>query len=180
MFCNFLCGYFHRKQLDFNDVCNAQVLIANLQPKKLNKHEQHEKNMNFRDNIDSYLVDASKNNQILYWKLMTGILHTNSTTEIPPMHYTDNNGTVNFAFSVTDKIELLNTYFTSIFNLDDNNNEVPDLQPKCTDNFSNLVIQEHKVFDILSVIQVNKAVGSGSMSHKMLKSCKETSSKPLC
>lgn len=63
---------------------------------------------------------------------------------------------------------------------DNNNKDLPVLQHKCTDNFSNLVIQEHEVFDILSVITVNKAVGPDSISHPMLKFCKETISKPLC
>lgn len=111
---------------------------------------------------------------------MKDVFHTKSTTEIPPMHYTDNNGTDNCAFSDNDKIELLNTYLSSISNLYDNYKDLPVLQHKCTDNFSNLVIQEHEVFDILSVIPVNKAVGPDSISHKMLKSCKETISKPLC
>lgn len=33
---------------------------------------------------------------------------------------------------------------------------------------------KHEVFDILSVIPVNKAVGSDSLSHKIPKSCQET------
>ena len=71
-------------------------------------------------------------------------------------------------------MDLLNNYFTSISSLDDNNKELPIMQPRCTVNFPNLVIQEQEVFDIISVIPVNKAVGPDCISHKMLKSCKET------
>lgn len=38
---------------------------------------------------------------------------------------------------------------------------------------------EHE-FDILSVIPVNKAVGSDSLSHKIPRSCQETILNPLC
>ena len=50
------------------------------------------------------------------------------------------------------------------------------MQPR----FPNRVIQEHEVFDIISVIPVNKAIGPDCISNKMLKTCKETISKPLC
>ena len=40
---------------------------------------------NYYDNIDSYLRDANKNNQKLYWKLLKDTFHTKSTTEIPPI-----------------------------------------------------------------------------------------------
>lgn len=39
---------------------------------------------------------------------------------------------------------------------------------------------KHEVFDILSVIPVNKAVGFDSLSHTIPKSCQETILNPLC
>ena len=92
---------------------------------------------NYYDNIDSYLRDANKNNQKLNWKLLKDTFHTNSTTEIPPIQFTNNKGTDSFEFSDIDKIELLNNYFTSISSLDDNDKELPIMQPRCTVNFPN-------------------------------------------
>ena len=60
--------------------------------------------------------------------------------------------------------------------MDDTDKELP----RCTVNFPNLIIQEQEIFDIISVISVNKAVGPDCISPKMLKYSKETISTPLC
>lgn len=41
-------------------------------------------------------------------------------------------------------------------------------------------ISEQDVIDIISIIQVNKAVGPDNISHKMLKNTMYTITKPLC
>lgn len=71
---------------------------------------------NYYDNIDSHLKDASLNSQKLYWKLLKDCFHTKLTHDIPPtcIRYTMDNDKEGYAFSDTDKIELLNNYFTSI------------------------------------------------------------------
>ena len=82
-----------------------------------------------------------KSNQKLYWILSKDTFHTNSTTEIPPIQYTNNNGTDSFAFLDIDQIDLLYNCLTSISSLDDNDKELPIMQPKYTVNLPNLVIQ---------------------------------------
>lgn len=70
---------------------------------------------NYYDNcIDSHLKDASLNNQKLYRKLLKDCFHTKLTHDIPLIWYTMDNDKEGYAFSDTDKIELLNNYFTSI------------------------------------------------------------------
>lgn len=136
---------------------------------------------NYYDNIDSHLKDASLNNQKLYWKLLKDCFHTKLTHDIPIIRYTMDNDKEAYAFSDTDKIELLNNYFTSITFLDDSNHDLPTIGGCRFDNFcSEIKIQEHEITDIISIISVNKAVGPDCISHKMLKSCKDTISKPLC
>ena len=49
----------------------------------------------------------------------------------------------------------------------------------CNDSLDNIVIEEQEVSDIITILPVNKAVGPDSISHKMLKSTKETIAKPL-
>ena len=159
-------GRWHVKSIG-ERLCNSgQIKVNNMK-----KHAI----ANYYDNIDSYLMESKAILEIL-----KDTFHTKSTTDIPPIKYTNNKGTDSFAFSDIDKIELLNNYFTSISSLDDNDKELPIMQPRCTVNFPNLVFQEQEVFDIISVILVNKAVGPDCISHKMLKSCKEAISKPLC
>lgn len=87
-----------------------------------------------------------------------------------------------YLFSDTYKIELLNSFFTSITFLDDSNHELPIVgcRCRCNNSFSEIKLQEHYITDFISIIPVNKAVGPDCISHKMLKSCKGTSSKPLC
>lgn len=85
-----------------------------------------------------------------------------------------------YPFSDTYKIELLYSFFTSITFLDDSNNELPIIGCRCINSFSEIKIQEHHITDYISIIPVNKAVGPDCISHKMLKSCKGTNSKPLC
>lgn len=87
--------------------------------------------------------------------------HTNSTTDIPPMHYTENNSAYNFAYSDTDKIELLHTIPTQVYR-------------QCTCH------SRKWSFWHFILIPVNKAEDHDSISHNILKSCKETISKPLC
>ena len=134
----------------------------------------------FYDNIDSQLKDASTNDNKLYWKLLKHFFNTKSSSELPPIQYTDSNGKDKSAFSDLEKIELLNNYFTSITRLDDNNQELPNIELKTNDFCPDIHIQEQEINDIISIIPVNKAIGPDGISHKMLKSCKDTISKPLC
>lgn len=102
------------------------------------------------DNIDSHLKDTSLNNQELYLKLYWKTVSTH--------------------------------LFTSITFLDDSNLELPIVgcRCRCNNSFSEIKIQEHYITDYISIIPVNKAVGPDCISHKMLKSCKGTISKPRC
>lgn len=84
-------------------------------------------------------------------------------------------------FKDTEKIELLNNYFTSLTFLEDSNHELPIIGGcRCNNSFSQIKVQEHQITDIISIIPVNKAVGPDCISHKMIKSCNDTISKPLC
>ena len=112
--------------------------------------------------------------------MLKDLFNTKSSNVLPPIQYTDSNGNEHIAFSDLEKIELLNNYFTSITRLDDNNEEIPNIEKKTNEFFPDILIQEQEILDIISIIPVNKAIGPDGISHKMLKSCKDTISRPLC
>ena len=58
-----------------------------------------------------------------------------------------------------DKIEELNTYFSSISFIDDSNETLINMYYMCYDTLCNITIDEQEVLEILSVLPVNKAIG---------------------
>ena len=135
--------------------------------------------LNYYDNIESYIDDASKNNNKLYWKLLKDVFHTKPGNELPPIKYTDSNGKDSIAFSDIDKIEILNEYFSSISNISNTGKSVPEMFLQCDDSLEDIIIEEYEVIDIISVLLVNKAIGPDCISHKMLKATIHTVCKPL-
>ncbi|XP_062594120.1 uncharacterized protein LOC134255611 [Saccostrea cucullata] len=112
---------------------------------------------NYYDSIEMHRVDANKNNNKLYWKLMKDAFNVKSSNDIPPLQITTDNGKNSLAFSDQDKIEALNSYFSSISCIDDKNHSLPQIYSSCSDNLSNIIIDEQEVVDIISIIPVNKA-----------------------
>ena len=68
------------------------------------------------------------------------------------------------AYSDFDKIEELNTYFSSISFIDDSNETLPNMYYMCYDTLCNITIDEQEVLDIISVLPVNKAIGPDCMN----------------
>lgn len=133
---------------------------------------------NYYDNIESALHDSSRNGKI-YWKLMKDLFKVKATTEIPPLQFFEN-GQPTLAFSDIEKTETLNKYFSSISNIESANRSLPNLYYMCNNFFSDIHIEVQEVFDIISILPVNKAIGPDNISHRMLKYTKFSISKPLC
>jgi hypothetical protein len=101
------------------------------------------------------------------------------SNEIPPIQVNDDTGDNKVVYSDSDKIEVLNAYFSSISDINDNNVTLPHMYSLCSDSLDNIVIEEQEITDIITILPVDKAVGPDCISHKMLKSTKETIAKPL-
>ena len=101
------------------------------------------------------------------------------SNEIPPIQINGDNGVNSLAYSDSDKIEALNSYFSSISTIDDTNVTLPNMYSLCNNNLSNIIIEEQEISDIITILPVNKAIGPDCISHKMLKSTKSTIVKPL-
>ena len=82
------------------------------------------------------------------------------------------------AYSSSEKVEVLNSYFSSISFIDDSA-KLPDFYSLCNKSISDTRILEQDVNDI-SILQTNKAVGLDNIGHKMLKSTVFTIAKPHC
>ena len=47
--------------------------------------------------------------------------NVNSSSEIPPLQYSNDKGEPSFAYSSSEKVEVLNSYYSSISFIDDSN-----------------------------------------------------------
>ena len=83
-------------------------------------------------------------------------------------HYTD-----------MKKAECLNKYFASISTVDDSRACLPPFHPETCNILNTIYITRQEIEDIISTLEVNKAVGPDLISHKLLKIIKQSVSKPL-
>ena len=133
-------------------------------------------------NMEDLIVDSSKSNPKLYWKLLKQLIKTNKNCEtIPPLKVTSNNGEENFFFNDIDKANCLNDYFISISSIsqDKNNTALPYCSLKTNSTFTNINITKKEIEDIIDILNPNKSVGEDKISHKLLKLTKHSISKPL-
>ena len=103
--------------------------------------------------------------------------------DLPPIQYTTHTGDTKYIFSDMGKTNVLIDYFLSIVNVDVKNANWPSFYSLCDEKLGDIVINSRKWFFFfihVSILPVNKAVGSDCISHKMLKTTAMTVSKPLC
>ena len=79
-----------------------------------------------------------------------------------------------------DKVESLNNYFASISCLVGDEPALPEFSLLCTDVLDKMDIFEQDISDVISTLQVNKAIGPDDISHKTLKETIHSVSIPLC
>ena len=60
--------------------------------------------------IELSLLDFSKINSKLYWKLFKNVYNVKSSSEIPALQLLDENGKHSILYSNKEKVETLNTY----------------------------------------------------------------------
>ena len=69
------------------------------------------------------------------------------------------------AYSDFDKIEALYAYFSSIFPIVDSNETLLNMYYMYNDTLCNITVDEQEVLDIISILPVNKAIGTDCISH---------------
>lgn len=68
----------------------------------------------------------------------------------------------------------MNTYFSSISNIDDSNATLPTFERKSEAKLENIEMFETEILDVINNLNVNKASGPDGISHKMLKATSST------
>ena len=101
-----------------------------------------------------------------------------SDQSIPPLRYSHQH-IPRVAFSDQEKAQVLNDHFSAISTIDDTNVNLPEFSLKCVSILSDIVITVNDVFDVLSTLDIGKAVGPDKISHRMLKATARTISSPL-
>ena len=98
------------------------------------------------------------------------IKNENSSNETLPL--SDPQNDFKLPYESIEKAEILNKYFSSIFNLNNENKVLPDFDCRCSQC-------EQDVIDIISTLNVDKAVGHDIISNRMLLAVKIEIAKPL-
>ena len=79
-----------------------------------------------------------------------------------------------------EKAEAFNIFFTSAANLNDDNANLPNLDPFTDNRLERILVLEQDVYDQLSTIDVTKSYGADEISPRFLKEGREYLSRPLC
>ena len=103
------------------------------------------------------------------------IKNENSSNETPTLSDPQND----FKLSLLEKADILNKYFSSISNLNDENKVLPDFDCGCLNVLSDIEVCEQDVIDIISTLNADKAVGHDIISNRMLLAVKNEIAKPL-
>ena len=112
-----------------------------------------------------------------FWQLMGRLAGKQSkTSNIPPLE-TPNDS---YAFTDLENVNLLNDYFCSISTINDANINLPEFNIRTESSLLNVNIETSEVIDVLSNLQLNKAVGPDGISHRMLQHTCHSIATPLC
>ncbi|CAC5417474.1 unnamed protein product [Mytilus coruscus] len=106
------------------------------------------------------------------------LIKTNVPThDIPPLR--DPNQNFKFAYEETETSVILNNFFGYISNLDEASKDLPEVEDRCVDFPSQIIVSEQDVRDIVSTLDANKAVGPDIVSNRMSLAVRNKMSKPL-
>ena len=100
------------------------------------------------------------------------------SSEYPPLHSPNQNDAS--AFDNSDKCNLLNDYFCSITDLQDDDILLPYFDDRCPNTLTDITVVEQDSIEIISLLDPNKAVGPDRISNTMLREVKYEIAGPLC
>ena len=98
--------------------------------------------------------------------------------EYPPLRSLNQNDAC--AFDNSDKCNLLNDYFCSITDLQDDDIPLSDFDDWGPNTLADINVVEQDIIDIISLLDLNKAVGPDRISNKILREVKYEIAGPLC
>ncbi|CAG2249663.1 unnamed protein product [Mytilus edulis] len=136
------------------------------QRNKVNNMKKQAKK-HFYASLNENLDEIKQANPKQYWKIIN--MHIKSDRpvhDVPPLK--DPNQNYNLAYESSEKSEILNKYFCSIANLENPDKDLPAFNDRCADFLSSIVVSEQDVHDMISTLDVDKAVGPDIISNRML------------
>lgn len=154
---------------------NSNLENFKAQRNKVNNMKKHAK-LSFYANVNGLidLLDASDSKS--YWRLMRRLIGKSANSgPIPALYDPVSNSLVHDDKS---KANVLNNYFCSIANIDDDLDS-PSFPSRCNSSLSSITITKTDILDILKCLKLNKATGIDTISHNMLKNTAETVCEPL-
>ena len=95
---------------------------------------------------------------------------------IPPL-LNPNSGEI--TVNDNEKAEILNDYFASISDIQDDTTDFPDFDNRTENSIESIILEQQEIEDVISSLKLNKASGIDEISHQMLKGTKNAISKPL-
>lgn len=85
--------------------------------------------------------------------------------DIAPLECTSDTAERIKAFSDSDKVDIFNKYFSSASDVDDTYQKLSQLNNKHYFSFSNIIIDEQEIKDILSLLPVYNAKDPDAICH---------------
>lgn len=146
------------------------------QRNKVNNMKKYAR-QSFYENVNTIIDTLYTGDPKSYWKLINKLTkQSGSSSVVPPLINNDDNI---LASSDQEKANLLNTYFCSISNINDNGIDPPNFESRTNSIFNHPEITESEVSDVLKILKLGKACGSDLVSHNMLKNTANTINRPL-
>ena len=147
------------------------------QRNKLNNLKKAAKE-SYYSNLDDFLTISFNENKSNYWKLLRSLIKDSGTTTVIPPLVTDGSDSPT-AFNDIEKANSLNTYFTSVSQINDSQHKLPPFKKRCENVLSDVNIIAKEISDLIISLPVNKASGPDNINHRLLKNIYLTISTPL-
>ena len=81
-----------------------------------------------------------------FWKIVRHLTKSNNnSSSIPPFNSFSVTGQNNYCFSLEEKADLLNRYFTSISTVNDDNATLPAFDYKCQNRLSRIICTSNEI-----------------------------------
>ena len=142
----------------------------------LNKHAKER----FYNNLELSISDFHSNDKKQFWKIVRHFVKSNNnSSSIPPLNSFSVTGQDNYCFSLEEKADLLNRYFTSISTVNDDNASLPAFEYKCQNRLSRIVCTSNEMVILVGLLNPNKATGPDEIINKTLKAVAKEISIPL-
>jgi hypothetical protein len=104
-------------------------------------------------NVNDNLSDVKTVNSKLYYKTINMFLKSErQINDVPPLRNPNVIFTSNLFYEGVEKCEILNKYFCSITDLEDDEIDLPDFDDRGCNTLTTIVVSEQDVIDVLNTL----------------------------